>query len=78
MIDWKQKLSSRKFWAAVSNFVSMLVIALGYAENTATQIAALIMAGSGVIAWIVAEGMVDAASVGGKESEPKQELIDMM
>ena len=60
-INWKQKLTSRKFWAAIANFVTMLIIALGGAEQTATQITALIMAGAGVIAWIVAEGMADAA-----------------
>ena len=60
-MDWKQKLTSRKFWAAIAEFVTMLVIALGGAQETATQITALIMAGAGVIAWIVAEGMADAA-----------------
>ena len=60
-MDWKQKLTSRKFWAAIANFVTMLIIALGGAQQTATQITALIMAGAGVIAWIVAEGMADAA-----------------
>ena len=60
-MDWKTKLTSRKFWAAIANFVTMLIIALGGAEQTATQITALIMAGAGVIAWIVAEGMADAA-----------------
>ena len=28
-IDWKKKLTSRKFWAAVCGFVSMLILALG-------------------------------------------------
>ena len=60
-MDWKTKLTSRKFWAAIANFVTMLIIALGGAEQTATQITALIMAGAGVVAWIVAEGMADAA-----------------
>ena len=60
-MDWKQKLTSRKFWAAIVEFVTMLIIALGGTQDTATRIAALIMAGAGVIAWIVAEGMADAA-----------------
>ena len=61
-MDWKQKLTSRKFWAAIAEFVTMLVIALGGAQETATQITALIMAGAGVIAYIIGEGMADAAS----------------
>ena len=57
-----RKLTSRKRWLAVSEFVSMLIIALGYAENTATQVAALIMGGAGVIAYIVGEGLADAGN----------------
>lgn len=61
-IDWVRKLTSRKLWAAVASFVSMMIVALGYAESTATQIAALIMAGASVIAYIVGEGLVDASA----------------
>ena len=57
-----RKLTSRKLWLAVSEFVSMLIIALGYAENAATQVAALIMAGAGVIAYIMGEGLADAGN----------------
>ena len=62
MVDWKRKLTSRKFWAAVCNFVGMLVMAFGASAGTAEKITALIMAGATVIAYIIAEGMVDAAS----------------
>ena len=60
MSDWKTKLTSRKLWVAVTEFVSMLMVAFGYAESTVAQVAALIMAGAGLIAYIVAEGLVDA------------------
>lgn len=63
-IDWARKLTSRKMWAAVASFVSMMVVALGYAESQAAQIAALIMAGASVIAYIIGEGLVDAAGAG--------------
>ena len=62
MIDWKRKLTSRKFWAAVAQFVSMLIIALKGTEETATQVTALIMAGAAVIAYIIGEGLTDAAA----------------
>ena len=64
MIDWKSKLTSRKFWAAVCNFISMLIIALQGSQETATQITALILAGGGVIAYILGEGWADAAGAG--------------
>ena len=57
-----RKLTSRKLWVAVSEFTSMLIIALGVAEDTATQVAALIMAGAGAIAYIVGEGLADAGN----------------
>lgn len=61
-IDWARKLTSRKFWAAVASFVSMMIVAFGGTENSATQIAALIMAGASVIAYIIGEGLTDAAN----------------
>ena len=60
MINWKAKLTSRKLWVAVSEFVGMLLVAFGVAEDQVTQIVALIMAGAGALAYIIAEGLVDA------------------
>ena len=60
--DMKRKLTSRKFWAAVAEFVTMLIIAFKGSQETATQVAALIMAGASVIAYIIGEGLIDAAS----------------
>lgn len=61
-IDWRRKLTSRKFWVAVAQFVSMLIIALKGTEETATQVTALIMAGAAVIAYIIGEGLTDASA----------------
>jgi phosphate/sulfate permease len=60
MIDWKKKLTSRKFWMAVVAFITPLLLAFGIAENDVTQIVAIIMAGADVVAYIIAEGLVDA------------------
>ena len=60
MINWKRKLTSRKFWMAVVAFVTPLLLAFGVTENDAAQVTALIMAGADVLAYILAEGMVDA------------------
>ena len=60
----KRKLTSRKFWAAVVSFVTMLIMAFGVADETATQVGSIIMAGATVIAYIIGEGMTDAASAG--------------
>lgn len=63
--DIIRKLTSRKFWVAVSGFVAMLIVALGYAEDTATQVTALIMAGAEVVAYIIGEGLADAQNAAG-------------
>ena len=60
IIDWKKKLTSRKFWVAVVGFVTPLLLAFGVAEADVTQVTAIIMAGADVLAYILAEGMVDA------------------
>lgn len=74
-IDWKRKLTSRKFWAAIGSFVSMLIIALGGADETATQVTALIMAGASVVAYIIGEGLTDAAAIGQGELMGNEEGV---
>ena len=61
-IDWKRKLTSRKFWAAVIGFVVPLLLAFGVSEAETSQIAAIIMAGGTLIAYIIGEGIVDASN----------------
>ena len=61
-INWTRKLTSRKFWTAVASFTSMMILATGGTENTATQLTALIMAGASVVAYIIGEGLTDAAN----------------
>ena len=61
-IDWIKKLTSRKLWTAVASFVSMMIVATGGSENTATQITALIMAGASIVAYIIGEGLTDVAN----------------
>lgn len=64
-IDWIRKLTSRKFWLSVASFASMLIIDLGGAEATATQVTGLIMAGATVIGYVIGEGLADAGNTSG-------------
>lgn len=61
-IDWKRKLTSRKFWLSVASFVSMMIVAFGGAESVASQVSALIMAGATVLGYLIAEGLADASN----------------
>lgn len=61
-IDWKRKLTSRKLWVAVASLVTNIIVACGGAEAVAAQVTAIIMGGATVIAYIIGEGLVDAAN----------------
>lgn len=62
-INWKRKLTSRKFWAAVVGFATPLMTMLNVSDNTAVQVTALIMSGGALIAYIIGEGLTDAANI---------------
>ncbi len=73
-INWKQKLTSRKFWAAVVTFVSTILVAFGVPDMTVEQVTAIITAGSAMIAYIIGEGLVDAARIKAQnKNEDKQD-----
>ena len=59
-IDWKRKLTSRKFWMAIVGFVTPLMLSFGVSKDTVSQVAGIIMAGASCIAYILGEGLVDA------------------
>ena len=60
-INWKQKLTSRKFWAAVVGFVTALLVGFGLSDSEISEVVSIITAGSTLIAYIVGEGLVDAS-----------------
>ena len=62
-IDWKRKLTSRKFWLAVVGLVSGLMMAFNVDGETVEKITGVIMSAASVIAYIIGEGLADAAGV---------------
>ncbi len=65
-INWKRKLTSRKFWAAVVGFITPIMLAFGVSDSVTTQVTAIIMAGAAVVSYIIGEGFIDAC---GKEEQ---------
>ncbi|GHU34991.1 hypothetical protein FACS1894105_02810 [Clostridia bacterium] len=66
-INWKQKLSSRKFWAAIGAFVTAILSAIKVAD---TEIAAVTLIISGICAlavYMLAEGIADSGRNSGDE-----------
>lgn len=69
-INWKKKLTSRKFWIAIAGFVSGLMFAFGSDAETVETVTGCIMSGASVVAYIIGEGLTDAAGASGVELEP--------
>lgn len=62
-INWKRKLTSRKFWAAVVGFITAILIAFKIDNLTVEQVTAVISALGVLVAYILGEGLADS---GGK------------
>lgn len=61
-IDWKAKLSSRKFWALLAGLVSSLLVAFKVSDGSVAQVTAIITAFGSVAVYIFAESSVDKAA----------------
>ena len=71
-INWKQKLSSRKLWAAVMAAVFAVVTALLGDDLPAEMVTVLRTGIYGLIAYIFGEGAVDVARVIAENRKPLQ------
>ena len=59
-MNWKKKLSSRKFWAGVVGLITPILILLNVPESEIVTISALILSCGTLVAYIISEGYVDA------------------
>ena len=62
-VNWKQKLTSRKLWAAVVGVIVGLAAAFGIEENEYAQVVGVVGSVVSVISYIFGEAKVDAARV---------------
>ena len=68
-INWKRKLSSRKFWAAVSGVVISIMIIFGADSGAQERIAGAITSAGVLVTYILAEGAADKASLENPDEE---------
>lgn len=77
--DWLRKLTSRKFWMAIAGLVVGAVNFLKQPTSDAEAITSLILALGSVVAYIIGEGLIDAAREQGEayivepEEKPPEE-----
>lgn len=62
-LDWKRKLTSRKFWVAVIGFATALVTAFKIESVSAEQVQLVLGALATLVAYIIGEGFTDTASL---------------
>ncbi|MBP1562362.1 MAG: hypothetical protein J6C38_01425 [Oscillospiraceae bacterium] len=68
-IDWKRKLTSRKWWVAVAALVSGLILAFGGNSDTTETVSGCIMATAAVVGYTIGEGLADGGNKGGGSDE---------
>lgn len=62
-IDWKRKLSSRKFWQAIAGAIAFFLGIFGVSDNIVAQISEIIIGAGLMFTYIVTEGMADIESI---------------
>ena len=75
-IDWRRKLSSRKFWAALIGLAAAVMAYAGAPDTDVTRVAAVISAAGVLAAYILAEGASDASGAGGEKIKDPDEYPD--
>lgn len=68
-INLKQKLTSRKFWVALTGFITSLLVAFNVPDLTVEQVTTIVMGGGTLIAYILAEGFVDGNRANGEDDK---------
>lgn len=60
-INWKRKLTSRKWWVSVAALVSGLILAFGGGDEAAKTVSGCIMATAAVVGYTIGEGLADSS-----------------
>ena len=62
-MNWKQKLSSRKLWAAVAGVVAGLAMVFGLDTEIIGTVSGAVVGLASIVTYIITEGKIDAAAV---------------
>lgn len=71
-IDWKRKLTSRKFWVSVAGFAAGLIVIFGGNQADADKISGAILSGAAVVGYILGEGLTDASAAKGGDKNDNE------
>lgn len=68
-VDWKSKLTSRKFWVAVVGLVTGILEMAKVDAQQIEQIGGLILTAASIVAYIIGEGLADMGRNANTEDE---------
>ena len=68
-MNWKKKLSSRKFWAAISGVVISVMVAFNADAGSQEKVTGIITATGTLAIYMLAEGATDKAAVNKNNEE---------
>ena len=68
-IDWKRKLSSRKFWAMLAGFLTGVIVFATSEDRSPEKLVALIEAGCSLFSYIIGEAIADSGNHNNKGME---------
>ena len=71
-IDWVRKLTSRKFWALVADFVAAMILLFTSNGDPTQVVCGAIMAFGGVVAYILGEAITDKAGIEAQKEENEE------
>lgn len=74
-MSWKQKLTSRKLWAAIVGVITGLAMVFGLDEGVITNVSGAVVSAASIVVYIYTEGKVDAAAVG-QAAEEEQDAAE--
>ena len=73
-INWAQKLSSRKLWMALASMIVGLLVKFGLPETYGNTVVAALLVLLPALAYILAEGIIDAARAKGANTELLEQI----
>lgn len=59
-IDWKRKLSSRKFWALIAGFVAGIIVFVKSPERSPEAVGGLVVMLGSIVSYVIGEGLADS------------------
>lgn len=71
-MNWKKKLTSRKWWTSIIGVVISLMVLFNVDSETTERVTSLITAVSSAIAYTLAEGFVDGKAINNKEDDKNE------